>query len=141
MKDNTPLAREIVAALVNLNAHKEAVPSHGHVLFSAIRARYEQKAGNVEGGSLDDAAVEVVKEKLDAALSGPPTVGPNTLIDPSPDQPPIDDAHVAVGSTRFSDGQIQTEESLAAAKSVAPVETSTPPLGDLPAEPEPKEGE
>lgn len=108
MKDNTPLAREIVAALVNLNAHKEAVPSHGRDLFSAIRARYEQKAGNVEGGSLDDAAVEVVKEKLDAAISAPePAVEPS----PAPEPP------------------------------VAPVETSNPPLGDLPAEPEHKEGE
>lgn len=31
------------------------------------------------------------------------------------DPPPQDDAFVAVGATRFSDGQVQTEESLAAA--------------------------
>lgn len=108
MTDNTPLAREIVAALVYLNSHKEAVPSHGHGLFSEIRARYESKAGNVNGGSLDEAAVEVVKEKLDAAYSAPA---------PDPEPAPVLDTPVA------------------------PVEPSTPPLGDLPSEPEHKEGE
>lgn len=33
-----------------------------------------------------------------------------------PAPPPVDNAFVAVGSTRFGDGQIQTEESLAAAQ-------------------------
>lgn len=89
MIDTNTLAREIVAALVYLNSHKEAVPSHGHGLFSAIREKYAKRAQSVEGGSLDDAAVEAIKEKLDAALAPEPlpehvVVPPEPQLSPTP---------------------------------------------------------
>jgi hypothetical protein len=48
------------------------------------------------------------------------------LLEPAgaPVPPPIDDAHVAVGSTRFSDGQEQTPESLAAAQAAPATDTT-----------------
>lgn len=39
---------------------------------------------------------------------------------PASTAPPADDAHVAVGSTRFSDGELQTEETLAVSKAAKP---------------------
>lgn len=46
---------------------------------------------------------------------------------PLPEEsPPADDAHVAVGSTRFSDGEPQTEETLAAAQAAPAAVTAAP---------------
>lgn len=50
---------------------------------------------------------------------------------PPAEQPPVDDAHVAIGSTRFSDGQIQTDATLKAA--VAPVAKKAPAKKAAPA--------
>lgn len=49
-----------------------------------------------------------------------------TPLDQPQAQPPADDAHVAVGSTRFSDGQKQTKASLAAAKKAKPAAKAAP---------------
>lgn len=58
---------------------------------------------------------------------------------PPEEQPPVDDAFVAVGSTRFSDGQAQTDASLAkaqaafAGKAKAPAKKAAPAKKSAPA--------
>lgn len=52
-------------------------------------------------------------------------LGEDGVVSQLPEEaPPADDAHVEVGSTRFSDSQIQTEATLQAAQS-APAPKST----------------
>jgi hypothetical protein len=72
-----------------------------------------EDAGREMGPNGAAAAAEAIKaaRSIEAARAAGTDVG-----EEPPEQPPADDAHVAVGATRFSDGEPQTEESLQVAQ-------------------------
>lgn len=77
----------------------------------------ELKAGDPFTASEPDSRYYLqTGQAADAQPPTPPAEPPAAPPAEPPAAPPADDAHVAVGAERFSDGQPQTDESLAAAR-------------------------
>lgn len=72
-------------------AHKLAAGMMGRFAFYAKSVEQQQHGAALQGAKVTEVSSERIAETLG--------------------QPVADDAHVAIGSTRFSDGQIQTQES------------------------------
>lgn len=135
---------ELATSNANLKAQVEEGNAKGDALITAVgvvlvRLKELSDAAN-QGGNVTSADIDAVTAKVQAVLdeqtaavgelnaqdaeldtataaataATAPAPAPAPAPEPAP-APPQDDAFVAVGSTRISDGQIQTEETKAAA--------------------------
>lgn len=104
-------------ALTRLQELKDAANQGGNVTAADIQAVIDKVDAVLTEQTSTIASLDAQDAQTDAATAAATAAtAPVPVPEPAPPAaPPQDDAFVAVGSTRFSDGQVQTEESLAAA--------------------------
>lgn len=105
--------------LARLKELQDASNQGGNVTAADLQPLIEQANAVIAASKAEEVKLDAQALETDAGTAAATSaVGEETPPAPAPEPapaPPADDAFVAVGSTRFSDGQVQTDESLAAA--------------------------